>query len=303
MSRRVSGSAAARSSHRGVYPTASGCGLFGRQGGSRSARDQIVTERGGGVLQFTGVAFDAALLGVFAAVFVGGFLRGFVGFGAALVIVPVLSLTVGPHMAVAVSSIIGLPAVMQLLPEAIRWADRAVVLPVASAIVLAAPVGSWVLVTVDPGLMKIVISLLVIGMVVMLAFGQTLRGPINFPGMVAAGAVGGFLQGSAGMGGPPVVAVALALPEEPRKQRGNVLALMSVVAASSVPALTWHGLFTVKAVSFGVVLLPVFLLATALGSRYFAQGGSRYYRNAALATLGAVGVGALVASIERYFSA
>ena len=204
-------------------------------------------------------------------------------------------------MAVAISSIVGLPAVVQLLPEAIRYAEKSVVLPTAGAIILAAPVGAWLLVSIDPAAMKIIISVLVVMMVAMLARGWKFKGEPSLAPLLAAGFAGGLLQGGAGMGGPPVVAVALARSGGPHQQRGNVLALMTVIAMSSVLPLTLFGLFTPKALALGLLLIPVNMLATVFGSRYFAQGGSRYYRNAALATLAAVGVGTLAASIERYF--
>ena len=47
-----------------------------------------------------GVPLDGRLMVAIAAVLVGGFLRGFVGFCAALVIIPVLSLAHGPLLAV-----------------------------------------------------------------------------------------------------------------------------------------------------------------------------------------------------------
>ncbi len=246
---------------------------------------------------------DARLMAIVSAVFVGGFLRGFVGFGAALVIVPVLTLTMGPHLAVAIASIVGLPAIIQLLPEAIRHGERKVVFPVACAIFLAAPCGAWLLVSIDPAVMKIVISVLVVLMVAMLAFGWTFKGKPSLTTLLAAGVAGGLLQGSSGMGGPPVVAVALARAGEPRQQRGNVLALMTALALSAVLPLTYYGLFTGKALAMGILLIPINILATALGSRTFAHGGSRHYRNAALGTLGLIGVTTLVVSIERYFHA
>ena len=69
-----------------------------------------------GLIGSLDLVLDASLIAIISAVIIGGFLRGFVGFGAALVIVPVLTLTMGPHLAVAVASIVGLPAIVQLLP-------------------------------------------------------------------------------------------------------------------------------------------------------------------------------------------
>lgn len=243
---------------------------------------------------------DHRLAAVVLAVFVAGFLRGFVGFGAALITVPILSAVVGPHIAVAVSAVMGFPAVLQLLPEAIRRAERPVVLPVCAAIMVAAPFGTWLLVAADPALMKIAISLLVIVMVAILASGWRLEGHIGLPKLFAAGVAGGLVQGSAGIGGPPVVAVALSRPGEPAQQRANVLGLMTAINLASFLPLLYFGLFTRLAILYGVLLFPVYSLATALGARYFSLGGQRYYRNAAMGVLLAVGLGTLLLAVRSW---
>jgi len=88
------------------------------------------------------VPIDARLAAVLVAVTIAGLLRGFVGFvgfGAALISVPVFSLVLGPHAAIAVNAVMGLPAVFQLLPEAVRRAERPIVLPICIATFVAAP--------------------------------------------------------------------------------------------------------------------------------------------------------------------
>ena len=72
------------------------------------------------------------------ATFVGGFMRGFVGFGGALISILVVSVLIGPRAAVAIAAISGLPAMLQLLPAAIRHSERASVIPFALATFLAA---------------------------------------------------------------------------------------------------------------------------------------------------------------------
>jgi len=72
-------------------------------------------------------------------------LRGFVGFGVALISVPIFSLVLGPHAAISVNNVLGLPAVFQLLPEAVRRAERPIVLPICVAIFAATLLGTWAL--------------------------------------------------------------------------------------------------------------------------------------------------------------
>ena len=246
------------------------------------------------------VPIDGRLAVVFIVVMVAGLLRGFVGFGAALISVPVFSLVLGPHAAIAVNNVMGLPAVFLLLPEAVRRAERAVVLPICTAIFAAAPIGTWALVSIDPAIMSVAISTLVLLMVAFLASGWRLRGRIGIGKLVAAGVAGGFVQGVAGVGGPPVVAVALSRPGDASQQRANVLALMTAVSLSSILPLLYHGLFTRQTVIIGLVLIPFYSAATALGARYFTLGGQRHYRRAALATLATIGMATLVASLRNY---
>jgi uncharacterized membrane protein YfcA len=252
------------------------------------------------VSELLGVPIDARLVVVFIAVTIAGLLRGFVGFGAALISVPVFSLMLGPHAAIAVNNVMGLLAVFQLLPEAIRRAERAFVAPMCLATFIAAPIGTWALVVADPALMTVAISALVLLMVAFLASGWRLKGRIGMGKLMAAGVAGGLVQGVAGIGGPPVIAVALSRPGEASQQRANVLALMTAVALSSILPLLYHGLFTRQTVVLGLVLIPLYSAATALGARYFAFGGHRHYRRAALATLAAIGIATLIASLRAY---
>ena len=154
-----------------------------------------------------GVPFDGRLMIAIASVLLGGFLRGFVGFGAALVIVPVLSLAYGPLVAIPTLTVMGIPTLLQLLPDAVRHSDRRIIGPMSAAILLSAPLGTWVLVSVPPALIKMVISGLVICLVGMLARGWKLDGDVSMPVLVLSGAAGGLVQG-----GGPVSAVHRWLP-------------------------------------------------------------------------------------------
>jgi uncharacterized membrane protein YfcA len=254
------------------------------------------------VAELLGVALDARLAIVCAAVFIGGFMRGFVGFGAALVAIPVLSLAYDPRLAVAAMTVVGIPTLLQLLPEAIRTAERPIVIPISLAIFLSTPIGTWILVSVNPAIMKIVISALVVFMVAMLARGWRLEGEVSRPVLIGAGIAGGLIQGTAGVGGPPVVAVALSRPGSPVQQRGNVLALMTAVSLSSLLPLLYYGLFTRQSIVLGLMLLPIYGGSILLGSRYFASGGQRHFRNAALIMLGLIATATLLAALRDYLA-
>ena len=233
-----------------------------------------------------------------AAMVVAGFMRGFVGFGASMIMVLVLSHVISPAAAVAVASLSGVPVMVQLLPAAFRQAERTFVLPFVSASFLAAPFGTWVLVSVDGEVMKIAIATAVLVMVALMYRGWHLpRSP--GPGvLLGMGAVSGVIQGGGGVGGPPAVVVALARAGEPERQRANVIAVVAGLNLCSIPPLAWHGLYTGEVVMISLVLVPVYLAASWFGIRFFASGGHRYYRDAALLLLSLTGLATLLRAIH-----
>jgi uncharacterized membrane protein YfcA len=243
------------------------------------------------------VSLGAAAL-VIGAAFVGGFMRGFVGFGGALVLVPALSLALGPKAAVAVAGLVGLPSAIQLMPEAVRYGDRALVLPAALTIAIGAPLGLLILISAHPQLMTAFIGLVVVLMALATHFGISprLAKPAWVP--LLAGGIAGILQGAAGIGGPPVVAVAMARGGAPRQQRANVLGLMAAIALIGAFSQWWFGLFTRDAVVAALVLAPLYLGASWAGSRFFSAGGQRHFRSAALALLIAIGLSAIVGALR-----
>jgi len=250
------------------------------------------------VIDFGG-ASTGAVVAVVAATAIGGFLRGFVGFGGALALVPALALAVGPRVAVAVASLVGLPAVFQLLPEALRHADRRRVAPIAVAILAAAPLGSLLLTSIDQNIMTAAIG----GLVMLMAL-LTWKSP-NGDRMkrrwigVAAGGMSGILQGAAGIGGPPSVVVLVAQGGEPHRIRADVLAVTAAISICGAISHWWFELFSVRVAGYALLLLPVFLGCTWLGSRYFHMGGDRHFRAAALAILLLIGLLAVAGSLRH----
>ena len=234
------------------------------------------------------------------AALVGGFMRGFVGFGGALISILVVSLLIGPRAAVAIAALSGLPAMFQLLPTAIRLSERGFVVPFALATFLAAPLGTLVLVTIEPALMKMAIAGFVLFMVAMLWRGWSLPAGAGRYGIVFAGAVSGFIQGSAGVGGPPAVAVALARPGTPEQQRANTIGAVSGLNLCALVPLWLYGLFTPQVWLFSLVMFPLYSGATWLGQRYFDKGGQRHFRNSALLLLAAIGVITLAIAAYDY---
>lgn len=246
----------------------------------------------------TGV-LDWQLIVALGVVAVGGFLRGFTGFGAALMIVPVMSLLFTPREGVPMHAIMELPAIIQLLPTAVRHAHRPTVLPMLVVLVTGLPLGVWLLVSIDPEIMRIVISIVVLAMVGLLATRWRLRESAKLPFSLAAGAAGGIVQGSTGIGGPPIVASLMARGDAADVTRANIIALMGALIVFGLPVQWAYGLFTPRVLVVGALAAPVYLASIYTGSRLYAAHGQAVYRQVSLVMLGIIAVATLIAAVWR----
>lgn len=231
-----------------------------------------------------------------------GFIRGFVGFGASLIIVMVLSTVYGPAAAVPIATLSGLPAMVQLLPNAVRYAERPFVISFGVASFIAAPIGTWFLIISEPVVMKILISSFVLLMVAMLHRGWKLPATSGLGVFAFAGVVSGLVQGSAGVGGPPAVAVALSRSGTTDQQRSNVIGAVSALSICAIPALWINDLFTREVVLISLILFPLYFGGTWVGARFFSGRGHGHFRAGALLVLAVIGIVTLGLALRDYLS-
>jgi uncharacterized membrane protein YfcA len=183
--------------------------------------------------------------------------RGFSGFGSAMIVMPGLSLIYPPVETLVVFALIELAANLQLLPQGLRDADRRRVLP--------------------------------------LALGATLCLPLGWQVIVAVGCASGLLGGSTGMAGPPVILMLMSTPGSAAQVRGALILFFAWLGLVFLALFAWEGRLDVTALLRAAVLLPFYLAGIWAGSRLFRRSGERHFRWAALAILAAVAVAALVA--------
>ena len=167
-------------------------------------------------------AFDSRLLLAAMVVAGAGFMRGFIGFGAALMSVPVLAWAYGPLAAIALSTVISVASTLVLLPTAIRLCERPVVVPIGVGCVCRganrylgvgqcgpdADAHDYLTARGEHGCL-------------FWRGGWELARHVHRGILVSAGLIGGFVQGVAGIGGPPVVAVALSRKGPAQLQRAK----------------------------------------------------------------------------------
>ena len=111
-------------------------------------------------------------------------------------------------------------------------------------LVIAVPIGTLILVETEPKIMKLIISVVLLLTVGLLASGWRFKGDVGKGLMTLSGAVGGLIQGSAGMGGPPLVTALMSLPDNPTTTRANIVMALSTMSSLNLASLLFLGKIT-----------------------------------------------------------
>ena len=95
-----------------------------------------------------------------------GFVRGFLGFGSGLIIMPILSFLYSHIFAIVFSIIIEIPSTIYLTFEGARKCKFKEIMPMFFSMMLMIPIGTLFLIAVDEQIIKILMSILVIFFVI-----------------------------------------------------------------------------------------------------------------------------------------
>lgn len=226
---------------------------------------------------------------------IAGLMRGYSGFGTAVLLAPTYSLFWGPRVGVPVMLLMELLVSMQLVPKVLGEANRKVILPIGAAACLATPLGAFVLITADQDALRRFIGGFVLVFGLLLMSGWRYHGSRPLPVNLLVGTVAGLLKGATGMSGPPVILYLLAGPEAVKQHRANLILFFGSIAVISVIPPALGGLIGWPVLAKMLVLLPVLMLCVPIGARLFLVLPERWYRRAALGLLVSTGLIALLA--------
>lgn len=232
------------------------------------------------------VAFTGAL--------VAGIVRGFSGFGGAMVLVPILAATYGPRVAVPVLMLTDFVLTLPLAWRARRRCAWREVVPVTLGHVVALPAGIAVLVVADPTLLTRATGVLVLVVAAAMALGLRRRTASTRGATVGIGLAAGFLSGATGIGGPPVVLFWLAGPDAAARLRANLIVFFALAAVLSIAGLALARVVTPQVLALTLALWPAYGLGLVAGGRVFKGADERLYRPLALTIIAVAGLTALV---------
>lgn len=226
---------------------------------------------------------------------VAGLMRGFSGFGSAMLMAPIFAILFGSADMVVTVVAIELVVSLQLFPQVRSNADWKTLAPMSIAACAAMPLGVWALASVDKGTIVTVVSAIIVAFVVLMWTGWKYRGRRSPAIGAAIGAVSGAMMATTSVGGPPVLLYLLSGNDPPAVNRANIVTYYFLTQFLLIVIVLAAGVAGWNALARAVVLFPVMIAGAYAGGRLFhGLASERAYRNVALAILFATGLFGLV---------
>jgi uncharacterized membrane protein YfcA len=207
-----------------------------------------------------------------------GLSRGFSGFGAALIFIPLASAAVGPRLSAPLLLVIDAVGTLGLIPHAWRLAQKRAVGLMALGGFAGVPLGAFTLNRTDPTTIRWMIVILIVGLLALLMSGWRYRGRSAAPLTIAVGGLAGFFSGVAQAGGPPVVVYWLGQTVAADIVRANIVLYFAISSVFAVTSYLLGGLLTPAILGLAVVTGPLYGLGIALGSRLFGMASEAAFR-------------------------
>lgn len=209
---------------------------------------------------------------------VAGTVRGFSGFGTAMVYLPVAGQFLSPFEALTTLMIMDLVGPLPNIPKAIRISHRGDVLRLTLGTLVAVPFGVLVLGLIAPEVFRYGVSLISLILLVLLIAGIRYHGVLRARMVYGTGAFGGFLAGSVGLPGPPVIMLYMASAHPAAVIRANIMVYLLLTDLIMIAVLYLNGYLVMSAVLLGAMLALPYLLGNVLGGYLFAPRYERLYR-------------------------
>ncbi len=215
------------------------------------------------------------------AAFVAGLVRGFAGFGTALIFLPIASQIIDPVVAVAVLIAMDIIGPAPAIPAALRDGHPRDLMRLIGGLVLALPLGFMVLFSVDPSVFKLAVSLISLAMVAALVLGLRYHGALSPRLIWATGGLAGVLGGAAGIPGPPVILLYMASTHPARVIRANSTAFLFAYDLLLLVSFLALGRLLGLPLALGLLATLPNLAGNLIGNRLFRPELSGFYRRAA----------------------
>ena len=210
-----------------------------------------------------------------------GVVRGFTGFGTALIFVPVAGQFLPPADVILLITLTGVGSTVALLPRAWKDADKAEVGLMALCAVLTVPLGVQAMQALPETSIRWVVTAISGGTLLALMTGGRFRGTLGRVGLGMIGLAAGLIGGMTGLTGPVVILFYLAGLKAARVVRANTILYLALLDVVVFANLILAGLSNPAMIAVAVALGVPYVATALIGQRLFDPAYETAYRRIA----------------------
>ncbi|MCF3596088.1 sulfite exporter TauE/SafE family protein [Rhodobacteraceae bacterium LMO-12] len=218
---------------------------------------------------------------LFAAAFLSGLVRGFVGFGTAMIFLPVAAQVLEPVWAVIVLILMDVIGPLPAIPRALKDGHPKDLLRLLLGTLVAIPLGLMVLFASDPAGFRIAVSVVTLVLLALVVSGLRYRGEMHPPLIFGTGMLAGFLGGAVAIPGPPVIMLYMASPHPVHVIRANTTAYLFFYDMMMLFGFVVLGRMGGVPLVIGLLAALPYLAGNLGGAWLFRPGYERAYRGVA----------------------
>ncbi|MCK5310352.1 MAG: sulfite exporter TauE/SafE family protein [Thermoplasmata archaeon] len=208
-----------------------------------------------------------ALFFAITVILLAGLVQGLAGFGFSQFALPLLVLVMISQELIPMMVVLSLFLNLFLVYELRKDIQLKRIWPLMLGGILGIPIGTYLLLIADTGIMKLLIGLVIIifGLAQLFEIRKTVKneklamGPIGF--------AGGILNGSVSMSGPPLIIFFSNQKMGKQEFRANLIAFFMFINLVTLPVFLFAGLLTSEIITISGILLPGLIVGAFIGSR------------------------------------
>lgn len=212
---------------------------------------------------------------------VAGLIRGFTGFGTAMIFMPIAVQFLTVPEAILIMALTGVASGAALLPKAWHTGDRKEVASLAIAASVTVPIGLALIDWFDPRSLRWLVAGLISLTLLALITGWRYHGRLGLPGRFAVGGGAGLVGGLTGLTGPVVIVFYLANARSAETVRANVILFLAGLDLVMILGILWGGLVTAQIFWIAALLTGPYVIMVMVGQRLFDPARESLYRWAA----------------------
>jgi uncharacterized membrane protein YfcA len=215
---------------------------------------------------------------VFTISLIGGVVRGFSGFGGALIVIPLAAMAMGPTVAVPMFYLFDLGSATPYGYRAVPHCKFGEIWPMLIGHLMLLPFGAWMLAHVDPTAVRWGMDGAVAATLILLVSGWRYTGRPTRPLSFGIGCTAGVMGAAAGISGPPIIAYWLGQKENSAAIRTNIMAYYALSSTATDVVFLWRGLFTWQVLIYALIIWPAYALGLWGGAKLFHRSTDRAFR-------------------------